>query len=208
MAEAKTKKKGKGKRILKAILVIILLLVLIAGGFILGIYLRIFDTQTMNEKLGLYSLPVIGQYFVKPAPKEPENTPATDTNTPAVDESQQKQQELQLSQKELEQQQKEREAAEKKRVSKLARLYNAMKPKDAAQAMDTLDDDLCILILQRMDEDQAAQVMSAFTPDKAGRLTRLIYEGRRKRLISPDDTQQGADNQNQNADQNANNQNQ
>ena len=190
MAEAK--KKGKGKRILKAILVLILLLVLMVGGVSLGIYLRIFGTQTMNEKRGLYSLPVVGQYVVKPAPKEPENTPVVENTPPTVDESKQKQKDLQLSQKELEKQQKEREAAEKKRVSKLARLYNAMKPKDAADAMDTLDDDLCILILQRMDEDQAAQVMSAFTPDKAGRLTRLMYEGRRQRLVSPEDQQNGA----------------
>ena len=97
-----------------------------------------------------------------------------------------------MTQKELEAQQKEREAAEKKRVSKLARLYNAMKPKDAAEAMDTLNDDLCIAILQRMDEDQAAKILSAFTPAKAGRLTQLMYEGRKKRLVTPEDQQKGA----------------
>ena len=49
------------RRILKICLILLLLLVLIIGGFALGIYLRIFDTQAANEKLGLYNLPIIGQ---------------------------------------------------------------------------------------------------------------------------------------------------
>ena len=63
MAEEKPKNK-KGKKILKLIIMLILLAVLIVGGFALGIYLRLFDTQAANEKLGLYNLPIIGQYFV------------------------------------------------------------------------------------------------------------------------------------------------
>ncbi|MCI7331626.1 MAG: magnesium transporter MgtE [Selenomonadaceae bacterium] len=190
MADNTTKKKGKGKKLLKLFLALFLILVIVVGGFILGIYLRIFDTQTMNEKLGLYNLPIIGQYFVKPVPKDEPAAP--EENKPAGDTSAQQKKELQVTQKELEAQQKEREAAEKKRVSKLARLYNAMKPKDAAEAMDTLNDDLCIAILQRMDEDQAAKILSAFTPAKAGRLTQLMYEGRKKRLVTPEDQQKGA----------------
>lgn len=191
MADNTTKKKGKGKKLLKLFLALFLILVIVVGGFILGIYLRIFDTQTMNEKLGLYNLPIIGQYFVKPVPKDEPAAPPEE-NKPAGDTSAQQKKELQVTQKELEAQQKEREAAEKKRVSKLARLYNAMKPKDAAEAMDTLNDDLCIAILQRMDEDQAAKILSAFTPAKAGRLTQLMYEGRKKRLVTPEDQQKGA----------------
>ena len=65
-------KPSKKRRFLKICLILLLLLVLIIGGFALGIYLRIFDTQEANEKLGLYNLPIIGQYFVKPAPTEKE----------------------------------------------------------------------------------------------------------------------------------------
>ena len=156
----------KKHRILKLLLILLLLIVLIVGGFALGIYLRIFDAQEANEKLGLYNLPVIGQYFVKPAPTEEDmqNTPAEDVKPdPEADKKDQKDsKKVQLSKKEIEKQMKDREAAERKRVSKLARLYNEMKPADSAAAMDQLDDDTCIAILQRMDEGQAAKILAEF----------------------------------------------
>ena len=179
---AEEKKKGKGSKIFKVILMLFLLLVLVVGGFALGVYLRIFDTEEMNEKLGLYKLPVVGDYFVKPAPpqEEMEEKPLEDVKPKTEDKKQSKK--LTLTKKEIEEQMQQREAAEKKRVSKLARLYNGMKPKDAAEAMDALDDDLAVTILQRMDEGTAAKVLSEFEPAKAARLTQIIYEGTRKKL--------------------------
>ena len=175
-------KKGGGKKIFKIILMLFLLLVLVIGGFALGVYLRIFDTAEMNEKLGLYNLPVVGQYFVKPPPEqeEMEEKPLEDVKPKAEDKKQSKK--ITLSKKEIEEQMKQRESAEKKRVSKLARLYNGMKPKDAAEAMDALDDDLAVTILQKMDEGTASKVLSEFEPAKAARLTQIIYEGTKKNL--------------------------
>lgn len=179
---AEEKKKGKGSKIFKIILMLFLLLVLVVGGFALGVYLRIFDTEEMNQKLGLYKLPVVGEYFVKPAPpqEEMEEKPVEDVK-PKPDEKKQSKK-LTLSRKEIEEQMKQREDAEKKRVSKLARLYNGMKPKDAAEAMDALDDDLAVTILQRMEEGTASKVLSEFEPAKAARLTQIIYEGTKKKL--------------------------
>jgi hypothetical protein len=179
---AEEKKKGKGSKIFKIILMLFLLLVLVVGGFALGVYLRIFDTEEMNQKLGLYKLPVVGEYFVKPAPpqEEMEEKPVEDVK-PKPDEKKQSKK-LTLSRKEIEEQMKQREDAEKKRVSKLARLYNGMKPKDAAEAMDALDDDLAVTILQRMEEGTASKVLSEFEPAKAARLTQIIYEGTKKNL--------------------------
>lgn len=91
---------------------------------------------------------------------------------------------------------KDREAAERKRVSKLARLYNEMKPADAAAAMDQLDDDTCVAILQRMDEGQAAKVLAEFDPSKAARLTKIIYEGTQKNMTSPSDVEKMLQEQN------------
>ena len=39
------------KKILKVVLAALLLLVLVVGGFLLGVYLQIFDATTMNEKM-------------------------------------------------------------------------------------------------------------------------------------------------------------
>ena len=177
-----TEKKSGGKKIFKIILMLFLLLALVIGGFALGVYLRIFDTAEMNEKLGLYKLPVVGEYFVKPAPpqEEMEEKPLEDVKPKTEEKKQSKK--ITLTKKEIEEQMKQRESAEKKRVSKLARLYNGMKPKDAAEAMDALDDDLAVTILQKMDEGTASKVLSEFEPAKAARLTQLIYEGTKKNL--------------------------
>ena len=175
-------KKSGGKKIFKIILMLFLLLALVIGGFALGVYLRIFDTAEMNEKLGLYKLPVVGEYFVKPAPpqEEMEEKPLEDVKPKTEEKKQSKK--ITLTKKEIEEQMKQRENKEKKRVSKLARLYNGMKPKDAAEAMDALDDDLAVTILQKMDEGTASKVLSEFEPAKAARLTQLIYEGTKKNL--------------------------
>ena len=43
--------------------------------------------------------------------------------------------------------------------------------------MESLDVDLCIAILQRMDEGNAAKIMAAFEPERAAQITQIIYEG-------------------------------
>lgn len=169
---------------LKILFILILLLVLIAGGFALGVYLRLFDTQALNEQYGLHELPVVGEYFVPPAGEqhnaaETASSPPASAGTPASAAAAPKKapENVKITKEEIEKQQKEREAAEKKRVTKLARLYNDMKAADAAKVMESLDIDLCIAILQRMDEGNAAKVMAAFEPERAARITQIIYEG-------------------------------
>ena len=168
---------------LKILFILILLLVLIAGGFALGVYLRPFDTQSLNEEYGLLELPVIGEYFVPP-PAGEEHASSSTTNATASTGAaasaaapKKAPETVKITKEEIEKQQKERETAEKKRVTKLARLYNDMKPADAAKVMETLDIDLCIAILQRMDESNAAKVMTAFEPGRAAEITQIIYEG-------------------------------
>ena len=170
---------------LKILFILILLLVLVAGGFALGVYLRLFDTQALNEEYGLHELPIIGEYFVPPAGEETEttHTAAGDVSaqhgTHAAQAAAPKKasESVKITKEEIEKQQKERETAEKKRVTKLARLYNDMKAADAAKVMESLDIDLCIAILQRMDEGNAAKVMAAFEPERAAQITQIIYEG-------------------------------
>ena len=169
---------------LKILFILILLLVLIAGGFALGVYLRLFDTQALNEQYGLHELPVVGEYFVPPAGEqhnaaETASSPPAAAGTPASAAAAPKKapENVKITKEEIEKQQKEREAAEKKRVTKLARLYNDMKAADAAKVMESLDIDLCIAILQRMDEGNAAKVMAAFEPERAAQITQIIYEG-------------------------------
>ena len=54
---------------------------------------------------------------------------------------------------------------------KLARLYSAMRPQDAASALSKLDDELVIQILSKMEERKAARILAAMGPDRAADLT-------------------------------------
>lgn len=169
---------------LKILFGLILLLVIVAGGFALGVYLRLFDTQALNEEYHLHELPIVGEYFVPPAgsAEETQTTGSQSAQTssakPAAAGTPKKVSEsVKITKEEIAKQQAEREAAEKKRVTKLARLYNDMKAADAAKVMEALDIDLCIAILQRMDEGNAAKIMAAFEPERAAEITQIIYEG-------------------------------
>lgn len=192
------KKAGIFKRLLKLIMFLVLLLVLVVGGFALGVYLQVFDTNEVNEKLALYKLPVVGGYFPVPPGaelEEKEETPSPKEDKPSVSQEEKKDEPkpskpVTLTREEIERQTKEREAAERKRISKLARLYNEMKPQEAADAMAALDDDLTVAILQRMDEGNAAKTLAKMEPDKTARLTKIIYEGKQNQLALPTDTGQ------------------
>ena len=197
MAAAKKKKKKGGSKIVKVLLVLFLLFVLIVGGFALGVYLQLIDTKEANEKLKLYDLPVVGEYFVRPAPSEDEmeKMPVEDAKPNAdkekdaqkSDKDKKESKKIVITKEEIEKQMKQREAEEKKRVSKLARLYNQMKPKDAAKALAALDDDMCIAILQRMDEGTVAKIMSEFEESKTARITQIMYAGTQKNMNTEED---------------------
>lgn len=103
---------------------------------------------------------------------------------------------IKLTKEEIEKQTKEREAAEKKRVTKLSRLYTQMKPADAAAALENLDDNMIIAILQRMEEGQAAKILSQFDPARTARITQIMFTGEQRKITVPADLVEGADEQN------------
>ena len=190
------KKPGKFKKILKFLIIALVLFVLIIVGFFLGIYFRIIDTNEANEKYGLYDLPVVGEYFVRPAEDGESSVEEAVQRTEAKKEEKKaevkpKSKPVVLSKEEIEKQTKERQAAEKKRVSKLARLYNEMKPEEAAKILESMDDDIVISILQRMDESQVSQVLTKFDTDRAANITRIMYNGAPRRVMqNPPQTEQ------------------
>ena len=148
------KKKGSiFKKIFWGLFLIVFLALLGVSAFAASIYFGVLDNEKVawvNEKIGLYKLPLIGagqefEYFAVPEgvvwpPPEPEPEPEpapTDTPTavaekpkpepkPEEKKDDKKSKDVKVSQKELEEQMKAREAAEKKRISKLARIYDNM----------------------------------------------------------------------------------
>lgn len=167
----------------------LLLVVLVIGGFFLGIYLKILDGDEMNKKLGLYDMPIIGQYFVRPTPEDGSTVPDSAAEKAKQEQAQakkaaddKKSKPVKLTKEEIEKLTQQRQAEEKKRVSKLARLYNEMKPEEAAKIMENMESDIVIAIFQRMDESQVSQILANFDTGKAASISKLMYVGVPKRV--------------------------
>ncbi|MDR0303863.1 MAG: hypothetical protein LBH98_03710 [Chitinispirillales bacterium] len=62
-----------------------------------------------------------------------------------------------------------------KKAVDLAKLYQAMKPKEAAQILETLSDNLCVDIFKSMNDDrQKAKILAAMEIEKATRLSQKM----------------------------------
>ncbi|MBR4904791.1 MAG: hypothetical protein IKZ53_08970 [Selenomonadaceae bacterium] len=181
---------------------LILLAVLIVGGFIAAVKYGVLTTENvamLNEELGLYRLPIVGngRYFEVPEgvewpPKEPEPEAESEKNPepePAVEEKPApKATEVKIDKKAIDEQRAQREAEEKKRVARLAKIYENMKPEAAANALINVDWDTTVLILQRMSEDSVANILAKMEPEAAAQLTEMLFAGTQRRVTTPYDT--------------------
>ena len=175
---------------------LVVLTVLIVGAFVAAIKFDVLDTEDvamLNEELGLYRLPFVGngRYFEVPEgvewppPPEPEPEPPKEEPKPKKEE---KPKEVKIDRKAIEEQRAKREAEEKKRVARLARIYESMKPEQAANALINVDWDTTVLIFQRMNEDSVAQILAKMEPEAAAQLTEMLYAGNQRRVTMPSDT--------------------
>lgn len=196
---------------IRSVVLGIIVLVLIAGGiFAWAVNTgRISEEQVamLNEELGLYKLPLVGNgnYFEVPEgvewPPKPEPEPAKEPETPAEPEKtkpdeekpkrEEKTTEVKIDKRAIEEQRIKREAEEKKRVTRLARIYENMKPEAAANALINVDWDTTVLILQRMSEDSVAQILAKMEPEAAAQITEMLYAGTQRRVTTPADVMRG-----------------
>jgi flagellar motility protein MotE (MotC chaperone) len=65
---------------------------------------------------------------------------------------------------------------ENARMSSLVKIYQNMKPKDAARIFDELDFDVLVEVLERMRETSAAPILARMNPDRAKSLTLELAE--------------------------------
>ena len=66
---------------------------------------------------------------------------------------------------------KKHDAQEEKKLQSLVKMYEAMKPKDAARIFQNLDMSILIQVVERMKERRVAPVMAAMQSEAAKRLT-------------------------------------
>lgn len=65
---------------------------------------------------------------------------------------------------------------EKKRIQSLVKIYEGMKPKDAARIFDTLDIDVLLTVMSEMSERKIAPVLAAMNPERARTVTIMMAE--------------------------------
>ena len=123
---------------------------------------------------------VVAQNNSQPQQTQPATPPAQPKPEPKKEDAKSK--DVKVSQKEIEEQMKAREAAEKKRISKLARIYDNMKPEEAAKALGDVNLDTVVLILQKMDESNAGQIIAKMDPSRAARVTQMMFDGQQRRV--------------------------
>lgn len=184
-----TEEKKSSLNIFKIIAIILVLLMLSAVGFAVGVYLKLIDIPGMAEKWKLYDYPVIGQYFTKPQMNfepvpiddqqdpqamAPGANPPVPTALPAI---QQANPPLIISDIEKEKLAKLKQQEDNKRISKLARLYGAMKAEDAVTVLNKLNDADVLAILNKMEDDQVSKILSLMEATRAARLTEIMLKG-------------------------------
>ena len=217
------------RKIRNFIITVVVLTVLVIAAFVAAIKFDVIDTEDvamLNEELGLYRLPFVGngRYFEVPEgvewppiepipepepPPPPPEEPKPDDDKAKDDKAKDdkskddkskdgkskddkskddKSKDVKIDKKAIDEQRKEREAAEKKRVTRLARIYESMKPEEAAKALVSVDWDTTVLIFQRMSEESVAAILATMDPDQAAQLTEMLFTGTQRRVTTPQDT--------------------
>ena len=223
------------RKIRNFIITVVVLTLLVIAAFVAAIKFDVLSTEDvamLNEELGLYRLPFVGngRYFevpegvewppIEPIPEpEPPPPPEPKPEEKSADDKSKddkskdgkskddkakdgkskdgktkdgkkddKPKEVKIDKKAIDEQRKEREAAEKKRVTRLARIYENMKPEEAAKALVNVDWDTTVLIFQRMSEDAVAAILAKMDPEQAAQLTEMLFAGTQRRVTTPQDT--------------------
>ncbi len=70
----------------------------------------------------------------------------------------------------------EQSEEELSRIRSLVKIYEGMKPKDAARIFDTLDLDILAAVVSKMSERKLSPVMAAMNPERARTITIMLAE--------------------------------
>lgn len=80
-------------------------------------------------------------------------------------------------------------------LSKTARIYSGMKPEEAVQILDNVEDDTVVELLRKMDEQQAAKILALMDSSRAAVLSRKLLLAKGKPMAAAAGTaQQGTTN--------------
>ncbi len=94
----------------------------------------------------------------------------------AEKELQRKYQELDALKSEIEGLLETQSEEEKERIDSLVKIYEGMKPKEAARIFDTLDIDILVSVLSKMSTRKVSPVLAAMNPERARTVTIMLAE--------------------------------
>lgn len=94
----------------------------------------------------------------------------------ATQELDRKYQELEKLKKEIEGLLGKQTEEEEKRIVSLVKIYEGMKPQDAARIFDTLDLDILVAVMTRMSERKISPILAAMSPERAKTVTIMMAE--------------------------------
>ncbi|MBC7357717.1 MAG: hypothetical protein H5U10_04170 [Desulfacinum sp.] len=84
------------------------------------------------------------------------------------------QEKIQKAQEEIRIYREEQEQARSAQIRALAKIYGNMKPKEAGELMQNLEDDLVVKIISLMTADQAAKILSSMEVKKAAKISKAL----------------------------------
>ena len=96
--------------------------------------------------------------------------------TAAEQELEQKYQELQSLKAEIEELLVKQSEEEEYRIASLVKIYEGMKPKDAARIFNTLEMDVLLQVVGKMSERKSAPILASMEPERARSLTIKLME--------------------------------
>ena len=94
----------------------------------------------------------------------------------AEQEIERKYQEMDALRNQIEQLLEDQSEEEKARITSLVKIYEGMKPKEAARIFDTLDLDVLVNVVSLMSERKLSPVLAAMNPERARTVTIMLAE--------------------------------
>ena len=87
---------------------------------------------------------------------------------------------LEALKRDIEEQIARRDKVVSERLDSIAKVYGAMKPKEAATALEGMDNDMAVAILERLPGKSVAKLFDAMPKERVRELTRRLEEGRKR----------------------------
>lgn len=81
---------------------------------------------------------------------------------------------------------KKQTAEEEARIASLVKIYEGMKPKDAASILNTLDIDVLMVIMTKMSERKSSAILAEMNPERARTITVMMAEQQRILSLVPE----------------------